>query len=190
MIQLGGTHNSPFPLLLWLLLCFLFSISDFSFLVFCLFGLHVLKKKGKRNYNLSFTPRLLNITQHVFHIYKYPLHLQFCRIWSKDTLWLCLKKMDIKNNSKFCCGPLLTSSSSGFLFLVFFSFSVFIFLGLNSELKNNTQCYPRPPSFNLSQLSVSKRFCCCLLEMWGTCKPIKPPLFRTKLVLIFQRIFQ
>lgn len=52
MIALEGHWCSPFPLLFGFFLSFLFSISDFSFLVFRLFGLNILKKKKreKRNY--------------------------------------------------------------------------------------------------------------------------------------------
>lgn len=47
IIKQTGKNNSPFPLLLWLFLCFLFSISDFSFFVFCLLWLNVLKREEK-----------------------------------------------------------------------------------------------------------------------------------------------
>lgn len=43
LVQLANPINSPFPLLLRLFLCFLFSIGYFFF-VFCFFGLNVLGK--------------------------------------------------------------------------------------------------------------------------------------------------
>lgn len=42
--------GSPFPLLLWLLLCFLFSVSNDSFFVF--WGFYILQKQGREFYFL------------------------------------------------------------------------------------------------------------------------------------------
>lgn len=95
-----GNLNSPFPLLLWFFLCFLFPICYF-FLSFCFFRLDVLKQEGQSN-------------QVVYS-----------------------KSVNMNNKLKHS----LTPSSPGFLFLTFLSFSVFIFLGLNSELKNVRLCY-------------------------------------------------
>lgn len=121
-------NNSPFPLLLWLFLCFLFSISDFSFFVFCLFGLGVLKM-GRETILVLLVLRLSVWEQ------KTDLSLPGS---SGVPSFCAFKSILEKMLNSFCSWLFLTSS--GFLFLALLSFSVFIsvfiFLGLNSELKD------------------------------------------------------